>query len=281
MIFQAGRFDVGAPDPSMEAQEKALKYIEEVYPKTPVIDWTDEGLLRSIRRVIQSGCINREASPGIPYSQLAEDNGVLLDNHRDFLEKACLERLKLWRDTPNSQVREFTEIEMVLFGFADPIRDHVKQEPHTTEKVNTGRMRIISGMSIVHQICERVLHTAQNNIEILNWEKINSMIGIGFTDRQNRVVYKIFVELMRKFKLIGTDVSGWDWSVRKWMFTFLVRVRIMLCNAAGTPAENMYLNWVFTLQRKIFSLTNGRFFVTIVQDIIMTSGSLSLGLATP
>lgn len=277
LIFQAGRFDVGAPDPPFEAQTRALEYIEKVYPRTPLIDFTDDGLLKAIRRIINSGFLNDDASPGIPYSELGADNQGVLTYSRDFIEKVCFDRLKLWRDTPSFEVEKLTEVELIKYGFADPVRMHVKQEPHTSEKVKTGRMRLISGMSLVNQICERVLHDAQNQAEIATWWTIPSMIGIGFTDRQNNMVYKAFMELLEEFRMTGSDISGWDWSVRFWMFCMLCEARITLTNARGTPAENLYRVWIIVIRRKIFSTTNGRFFVTIVQDIIMTSGSFVTG----
>lgn len=277
LIYQAGRFDVEAPDPPFECQMRALEYIEKVYPRTPLIDFTDDGLARAIKRIINSGFLNDDASPGIPYSELGADNHEVLSNNRDFIEKVCLDRLKLWRDTPSFEVEKLTEVQLIQYGFADPVREHVKQEPHTAEKVKTGRMRLISGMSLVNQICERVLHEKQNQAEIETWWTIPSMIGIGFTDRQNAMVYKAFMDLLKEFRMTGSDISGWDWSVRSWMFCMLCEARITLTNSRGTPAENMYRVWIIVIRRKVFSLTNGRFFVTITQDIIMTSGSFVTG----
>jgi len=121
-----------------------------------------------------------------------------------------------------------TPQQLVKMGWCDPVRLFVKQEPHKLIKVITKRFRLISSVSIVDQLVERVLFGVQNRKEIDSWQLIPSKPGIGLTDEMARSVYNNVKMASNRFKMYEADVSGWDWSVQLWELLADAEIRVRL-----------------------------------------------------
>ncbi len=165
---------------------------------------------------------------------------------------------------------DWDPIDCVEYDLVDPVRVFVKNELHSAEKVQQGRMRLISSVSCIDQMVERVLCGDQNLIEIENWSTIPSKPGLGLDDAG----LSILINNLADFKdPVETDVSGWDWSVKQWMLDADALCRSLL----GGCAPNSHYHKMLRLRaallgRSVLVLSSGEVWV---QDVpgIMKSGS--------
>lgn len=171
-----------------------------------------------------------------------------------------------------SDIRGLTPEELVRGGFCDPVRLFVKQEPHPMSKVETGRLRLISSVSLIDQIVERMMFGIQNSLEIDNWKSCPSKPGMGLSlVEQGKVVWD---EVRFKHTLCPAaeaDISGFDWSVQEWELMADVEMRVRLGNF-GPQLETAARNRFFCLSNSVFQLSDG---TMISQGLpgLMKSGS--------
>jgi hypothetical protein len=156
-----------------------------------------------------------DSSPGYPLSDLANTNAELVSKHGDLLFNLVLDRInKLCEleEYNQSDLRDY-----ILNGYTDPIRIFIKVEPHKRKKILLRRYRIISSVSVIDQVVDRVLFGDQCNSETFNWPKTPSKSGTGLsTDEQQRMLYVVLKKLCDK--LVTSDVSGWDWNFKEWQY---------------------------------------------------------------
>jgi hypothetical protein len=174
--------------------------------------------------------LNMDASPGVPYAMLARTNGELFKTYKDLLLKMVIDRIQRIRALPiDDDVRENVDNLLV-----DPVRVFVKQEPHQAKKVREKRWRLIFSVSIVDKIIEAMLYGTMNQWMISNWRNIPPKPGMGFSWEDNQFVYK-HVNNMRA--PVSTDVSGWDWSVQRWMLEADNEFRSRVYQLSGPSRE--------------------------------------------
>lgn len=150
----------------------------------------------------------------------------------------------------------------------------MKSEPHTIDKVQMGRFRIIAVVSFCDEIIERIIAENQNNKEIDNWKTIPSMPGISLSDDASCVFFRDRVRTTIP-NLAEADVSAWDWSLSEWMFRWDAERRCQLMGLpSGSPLSNLVHNRAICLSRKVFSLSDGRLFSQGMKCYgVMPSGS--------
>lgn len=162
--------------------------------------------------------------------------------------------------------------ELVARGLCDPVRLFVKQEPHTAQKIEQGRFRLISSVSLVDQLVERMLFGPQNNMEIATWFKIPSKPGMGLsTANQISMLWK---DLKAKHSLhpaAEADISGFDWSVQDWELWADLSIRIELGNFPNLM-KRAAISRFYCFMNSVFQLSNG---ALIEQEMpgLMKSGS--------
>lgn len=244
----------------------------QLYPKSEPIPWDDDYILATLIEDILNVAVNRKATPGIPYCALEITNEKLIQNHKQFILNCVKQRLRLLAVTDVSYLRTLSATERVQLGFCDPIRVFVKNEPHSKLKISQKRYRLISCISIVDQVIERILHTAQNEEEIANWRFIPSKPG-GSMCKDEDVKY-FANEVFNKTNLVDVDISGWDWTVQGWELELDARLRVML---AVDPTEhwiNAVYNRMFCLSRAVFVFADGEC-VEQCEDALQKSGSFN------
>lgn len=198
-----------------------------------------------------------KGSPGTPLSSLAPTNAKLIFSHRDFLVSCVVDRLLLLsEETPT----HMTPQQLVKMSWCDPVRLFVKQEPHKLSKIKTKRFRLISSVSVVDQLVERVLFGVQNRKEIDSWSLIPSKPGIGLTDEMARSVYNNVKMVSNRFKICEADVSGWDWSVQLWELLADAEIRVRLSVGAHPSCQRAMINRIHCLARSVFTLSDGTMF---------------------
>jgi hypothetical protein len=225
------------------------------YPNTTVPDFSsDKVLWQEVLLAIDD--VKRTSSPGVPMVKVEQLNSKLIDGHGVFLANAAFQRLVLLRG--DKLVEPMTPEQLVQGGFCDPVRVFVKQEPHSLEKAREGRFRLISSVSVIDQIVERVLCRRQNNAEILDWKNLASCPGIGLTDDSDNVnIWNKVQVAAEDFDVAYSDLSGFDWSVQEFELVGDAKCRVELAHAQNTAYERMLMNRVFCLCRTVFCLSDG------------------------
>jgi hypothetical protein len=186
----------------------------------------DGGLRQKIERKIV-----KDSTPGYPYAVLASNNGLVLERYGNLIWDIVCDRL-------NRMVRyrgdyyDLTPVELIRAGLCDPVKVFVKDEPHNRKKLKEGRVRLISSVSLVDQIIERMLHGLQNEWEIENWTTCPSKPGMGLHDDGMKVLSANIEEMLAlSGRNMCTDISGWDWSVPEWLLHDDMECRIKLAKA--------------------------------------------------
>lgn len=169
--------------------------------------------------------LNMDASPGVPYSQLASTNGQLLAQYGEQLLDIIVDRLTTMMQYSLSEIELMTTKERYAKGLCDPIRIFVKDEPHDISKLNEGRVRLIMSVSIVDKIIQMYLRKFIHDIEIMNWTTVPSKPGISFDPKGTDRIYEQGQKLD-----ISSDLSGYDWSYNNWMKKADVEFKIYMCD---------------------------------------------------
>lgn len=165
-------------------------------------------------------------------------------------------------------------VEWVKEGLVDPIRVFVKNENHTEKKQRDKAWRLISSISIVDGIIERVLYGEQNRAEIELWKILPVCPGMGLDDDSIGVLnQRMAAWETAGATLFTSDVSGFDWSVTDEMLRADTEVRIRLSGASPDgPFAKLLRNRQKLSAQAVFILSDGRTF-TQLSPGIMKSGS--------
>lgn len=212
------------------------------------------------------------AALGRSNRQLIQERGI------GFLVRCVVERLRLLASVPTDRLERLSAEELVKGGFCDVVRLFVKNEPHSEEKLLKRRLRLISSVSIVDQLVERVLFTKQDQKEISMWTKIPSKPGIGLDeDEQLEAVWHSVQPHLETGNAAESDVSGWDWSVQGWELMLEAEMRVAL---AGSPSDQIFhrliRNRFVCMKRSVLYLSDGRMLAQRY-DGIMKSGAKVTG----
>lgn len=184
--------------------------------------------------------------------KLASSNGVLMREYRGIVWGCVMQRLKA---LCTLQCVEMTAEELVKAGLCDPIRIFVKNEPHSSKKLEEGRVRLIMSVSIVDQIVERVLCSELNSKEIASFHRLPVKPGMGFSQEK---VDLVGAYLGSFGELVSSDVSGWDWSVSAAELRFDALRRV---GAAGVSVDHPYARALLArsvcLSRSVIAFSDG------------------------
>jgi hypothetical protein len=216
---------------------------------------------------VMIGQVNMEGSPGVPLYRLGPTNSDILDRHKDGLKIEVKKRIQ---KLITMDIEYLTAEELVKQGLCDPVRTFIKNEPHGKIKADKKRFRIISSVSLVDQLVERVLTKHINASEIGRWSKIPSKPGMGFAPSQVEDTIK-YVEDNIPLPT-PSDISGYDWSIKRWNLKFDAEFRIRLhthepCSDYKRALRN---RWI-CLGRSVFQLSDGTLIAQMI-DGLMKSG---------
>jgi len=190
-----------------------------------------------------------------------------------WLEQICVQVAQRLRLLLFEDCTKLNAVELVKRGFCDPIKVFTKDEPHIILKIVQGRLRLICSVSVVDNLVERVLFRLQNRAEIMNWRSIPSKPGMGLDDAPMEILYEDVRSRQMVSPVVGTDVSGWDWSVQEWDLMADAQCRIALAGSGdGSPYATAVYNRIRCLSHKVFVLSDGRMFAQFVGGV-QASGS--------
>jgi hypothetical protein len=259
LLFQANRFRIGEK-PSDEKVVEVTKRMLEEYPKVkPIPVFTQVGgvfgLSRAAFEIFYPSVlldVKKDASPGMPFMGLGcLDNAAVLSRYPDQLKEAVWERLEV---LSFGDVERMNAVQIVQSGAADPVRIFVKNEPHPELKIQQGRMRLISSVSLIDQIVERFLLSNQNKAEIDSWGVIPSKPGMGLHDEGLQTLW----EGVRTWgDTYEADISGWDFGLQSWEMLWEADVRAGLANMVGTLYHKALRARAWAEANSLFMLSNG------------------------
>lgn len=164
------------------------------------------------------GRLDWTSSPGYPYLRRATNNRQLFKVADDGSIDAG-RKLWMW-DLVSQRLKNRT---------SDPIRLFIKPEPTKIKKLEAGRYRLISSVSVADQIIDHMLFGDMNDKLIDVWPHIPSKPGWSHLIGGWRHV--------PKETWIAADKTGWDWTVRMWLIDLVLSLRASLCS-------NLTQEWV-------------------------------------
>lgn len=114
---------------------------------------------------------------------------------------------------------------------ADPLKVFVKQEPHSAKKLAEGRYRLISAVSLVDSMVDRIVFAhIKDNMDLTVGK---TPIRVGWS-----IQHGGWREMAQRFtpdKVLCLDKSCWDWSVQAWVVEAIQRLVIDF--STGLPDE--------------------------------------------
>lgn len=147
---------------------------------------------------------------------------------------------------------------LIDVGACDPVKIFIKNEPHNKEKVRTKRLRLISSVSLIDQLVERILFAKQNKCEIEHWPFIPSKPGMGLDDESAFQIWSSVVDHLKSGQLVEADLSAFDITVQGWELQVDMLIRMNLCGLAETsPGGRMMLNRGIAVSNSVFVLSDG------------------------
>lgn len=209
--------------------------------------------------------LKADSDPGFPLRNIAASNSIAIENYRGLIIESVIARLN---ELTSKDVLSYGSIELLERGVCDPVRIFVKNEPHSSKKLEQGRVRLIMSVSLVDQVVSRILFSTQNRAEVDAWKDIPSKPGMGFSDEQTESIFEYVDDFP---DLESYDVSGWDWSVQDWEMAWEAESRIMLAGAEETLFATVVRNYFHTASRSVFVLADGSLYAQTIAGI-MKSG---------
>ncbi|APG75854.1 hypothetical protein 2 [Hubei sobemo-like virus 10] len=153
--------------------------------------------------------IDMDSSPGLcQFAQYGPTNAAVF-KYKDGVW--CKDREKEVRDVVFFRMQQLLRGELV----ADDIKMFVKPEPHKPEKMAQGRFRLISAVSLVDALVDRIL---------FGWLSRKALTVVGKTPCLTgwSPVHGGWKYIEHRFSgkpVVCLDKSSWDWTVQEWLIT--------------------------------------------------------------
>lgn len=272
--YQTGRIQNVEPD--VEHIVRTALEVNAEYPRADIQGFGKDGVPNwaEVSRVAHMRLHQHTkftSTPGVPLNRLAQTNAKLLAKHSFDVLTAVLTRAKALMEWDPVELQKLTPVQLVKLGLVDPIKVFVKNEPHDYEtKIKTGRVRLISSVSIIDSHVERMYSTDQNDVEKAVWLSCPTSIGIGFTDQMNRALFSV---LDSKGPRAESDISGWDFSVQDWELVTDSLRRVQSARVpVDSPLARLIINRHWCLANSVFAMPDGSLLAQSVPGS-MKSGS--------
>lgn len=177
--------------------------------------------------IIALSNVDPHASPGdCQLSNFGSTNAQVLGYDSDGFFN--VERVKLLYDLVKFRMVQLLGSEPV----ADPIRLFVKREPHKAKKLEEGRLRLISSVSLIDSFVDRILFQRLQMNQIDKVGKTPIMVGWSPAAGGYRMLSAMCVAREDQDYLM-IDKTAWDWTVKGWMTKALRDIIINL--SPGAP----------------------------------------------
>lgn len=188
---------------------------------------------------------------------LGSTNKQVLESSEDFVVSQVVESLVRKVTPANRGHLSWSAEQLFRRGIRDPVRLFIKDEPHKMAKILDGKLRLISGVSLVDQLTERLLGGAQNNLEIANWDSCPSKPGLGLDDDGLLLLGQYFKRELESGPLLQMDVKGWDWSTQEWEHLADAEARSLLTDGVNDMFTFLLKSNAVCVTRSVFCLPSG------------------------
>lgn len=124
-------------------------------------------------------------------------------------------------------------------------------------------------VSLTDKIIEMLLCRHLTKLEILNWRRIPSKPGLGFTAQDSE---DIFVDVTQcGLPMSYADISGWDWGVKQWQVVDAAIATALLAKESSACFEQLIIAKAYLESESVYQFSDG----TMVQPLfkgIVNSG---------
>lgn len=234
--------------------------VASLYPRTQVPsflghynskDWNEqfEAAFRLALRDMED-----DKTPGALWSSIGRTNGYLVGNFYPEVLQAVKHLCEVCMLEDFSQV----DAQDMFIRTGVCYKVFVKGEPHTSEKVDAGRQRLVFASPLHMTILERMIFGPQNNADIDNWTKCPSKPGLTMNEEGARAL-EAHVSSFNT-EIVSTDQRGWDWHVQEWTMFADVEVRRELLDGDPRAIQKWHRiakNMTHLLARKTVVFSDG------------------------
>nr|QYC92635.1 putative RdRp [Rhodnius prolixus virus 5] len=135
----------------------------------------------------------------------------------------------------------------------DPIKVFIKQEPHKLKKRDKELWRLISSVSPVDTLIDRMLFGPYMDEVVENFQRYPCKIGWTPTCGGYRYLRRLF-----KRRTMSLDKSGWDWTVPAWLIDEWLRFLLWTLPESNTFAREMFkIRFRLLFEKAILELGRG------------------------
>ncbi|APG75960.1 hypothetical protein [Wenzhou sobemo-like virus 1] len=156
----------------------------------------------------------------------------------------------------------------------DPIKVFIKEEPHKISKIRDERYRIISSISLVDDVCERLIVGPMNAAIKAQHRVLPVRVGMGNTEQDVSPFFSYLGKDGSANTIVTSDISAHDWSLQEVWFRALseVRARIFGQSIAGdgvvcTSHATLYHRLNMAIISSPFVLSDGAVYTQRVPGI--------------
>jgi len=223
--------------------------------KLPPLD-TRAQVEAEVVKVIDSGDLNPQATPGVPLDRVGRTKRKLLEEYRSILITSAVDLIQNWKVIGLDKIKQLSIRQLLELQLVYPTMAKIKQEPHSKEKLEQQRYRIFFAVSVIHELATRVLYQSVVKHEANQWRTLPVKPGVGFTDE---MMSDLFVDINRR--TVGTaennDGSGYDWSQRQWIIDLVTEATREAYDIDATRYELMRID-VLLSYKTPWMLSDGR-----------------------
>lgn len=248
MEYHGGlRKKISAPEPNLRKQTMILDHTAELFKKAAWAIPEDFMTYEHFKRVVME--IDWTSSPGYPYCLNHPTNAAFFQVKEGQPSQQAVDYL--W-----SLVQRRLEDRD-----CDPIRLFIKPEAHKKKKLDEGRYRLISSVSVVDQVLDQMIFGPCNDAFIDSYPDIPNKAG--------------WTQLKGGWKwvanegMVCADKTAWDWTVPIWLIELELKLRSNLCTTKGALFE------------KWLELATWRYYCLFMYPLFVTSGGLLLRQIDP
>lgn len=139
----------------------------------------------------------------------------------------------------------------------DTINVFVKQEAHKRSKLDSGRVRLISGVSFVDCMIDRILWG------VLGRKALSTLgrtpVYYGWSPLRGQ--YRTLLNKLGKGEIMALDKEAWDWNVRGWMLRELFACFTSLCvDETDWWLKLAWMRWQCLFKCPTFEFSDGDVF---------------------
>lgn len=140
-------------------------------------------------------------------------------------------------------LRAFVKMRIQQVDNPDPILVFIKPEPHKRTKIDEGRYRLISAVSLIDTMVDRCMFGWLQRSVLANVSRTPVLVGWSPYQGGYRLITSRFPGLA-----LCSDKSSWDWTMPGWLLLALKDLLVRL--PVGAPA--WWLTWVEERWKALF-----------------------------